>query len=905
MKINSKLRRGLLIGGSTIFAFLVILMILPFAFKGKISTVAKDKINGMMNAKVDYTDVNISFIRNFPSISVKLEDFKIVGVDSFSTDTLVQAKNINLVLNLSSLFSDKGYEVSKMEFNDPKVFAHVLKSGKANWDVMKEDSTKEQTPDTAKMSFNLKLKDFSITNADITYWDEEGNMKAVIKGLNHHTAGDLTADSSLLETKTSLKTLDFWMDGVKYISQATAEFNADINANLNKMIFTFSKNESTFNAIVFSLNGWFQMLDDGYDMDLKLNTEKVDFKSILSLVPAMYAESFDGMKAGGKVSMSGFMKGKMVGETYPAFNFNMKAENGWFQYPSLPQKVDQINVAIEVSNPGKTLDETVVDISKFALVMAGNPFSAQLHLATPMSDPDMILKAVGKIDLSKVKDIYPLEAGTELNGIFDMNMNFAGKMSYYEKNQYDKFTFGGQMTISNMVAKMAALPQPVSISTAKMVFNNRYVDLSTLQLKIGKNDLTASGKLENFVAYALHDKVLKGNLDLKSNYMNASDFMTPDDKTTQADTSKLAVVIVPKNIDFNMTADFKQLLYDKMTFTNAKGVLTVLNGDVKFQNMGLQAFGGSMLVNGLYSTNDPKKPAVNFEMNITDVFFAEMFKQVDMIKKLAPIFEKATGKFSMKMGFNSLLKQDMMPDLVSMLGNGSFSTKSVGLANVPAIAALANSLKRSDLNPMAVKDLAMMFEIKDGKVYTKPFDVKVSDVKMNLGGATGLDQSIAYVGKVQLPDKLNLGKFSTVSFKVGGTFAKPKVELDLKNTVTDMVKDATAKLKAEATQKVDDAKQKALEEARKQKEAAIKAAQAQADKLVAEAQQAGEKLVAEAQKQGDALVAKANNPISKKLAQVASQKLVDEARKKSADLTAKAQTEGQKLVQKANDQVKL
>ena len=199
----------------------------------------------------------------------------------------------------------------------------------------------------------------------------------------------------------------------------------------------------------------------------------------------------------------------------------------------------------------------------------------------------------------------------------------------------------------------------------------------------------------------------------------------------------------------------------------------------------------------------------------------------------------------------------------------------------------------------------VLFEIKDGKVYTKPFDVKVSDVKMNLGGATGLDQSIAYVGKVQLPDKLNLGKFSTVSFKVGGTFAKPKVELDLKNTVTDMVKDATAKLKAEATQKVDDAKQKALEEARKQKEAAIKAAQAQADKLVAEAQQAGEKLVAEAQKQGDALVAKANNPISKKLAQVASQKLVDEARKKSADLTAKAQTEGQKLVQKANDQVKL
>lgn len=29
---------------------------------------------------------------------------------------------------------------------------------------------------------------------------------------------------------------------------------------------------------------------------------------------------------------------------------------------------------------------------------------------------------------------------------------------------------------------------------------------------------------------------------------------------------------------------------------------------------------------------------------------------------------------------------------------------------------------------------------------------------MNLGGATGLDKSIAYLGKVQLPSSMNLGK---------------------------------------------------------------------------------------------------------------------------------------------------
>ena len=40
------------------------------------------------------------------------------------------------------------------------------------------------------------------------------------------------------------------------------------------------------------------------------------------MIPAIYAKNFEGMKAGGKVDMSGFMKGKMVGDFYPAFDLS-------------------------------------------------------------------------------------------------------------------------------------------------------------------------------------------------------------------------------------------------------------------------------------------------------------------------------------------------------------------------------------------------------------------------------------------------------------------------------------------------------------------------------------------------------------------------------------------------------
>jgi len=907
--MNKKVKKGLLISFSVFAVIFVTLLILPFAFQGKITTLAKEQVNGMINAKVDFDGLNMSFIRHFPNASVKFENLRIVGIGAFEKDTLLFSEDVDLVLNLKSLFSDTGYEIQKLQFNNSRVFAHVLPNGKTNWDIMKVDSTKIEQPDTAAMSFNLKLHDFVIDNADITYLDELDSMKAEILNLNHRTSGDLTADSSMLKTNTTIDTLNFWMSDVEYLSKANIELNVDVNANLNDMLFKLSENSSRINAIPFSLTGWVKGLDDGWDMDLKLNAEKVDFKAILSMIPAIYSTSFEGVKAGGDVSLSGFMKGKMIGEDYPAFDLKLNAAKGWFQYPGLPKSIQNINIAAHVLNPGGSLDKTVIDISRFSFLMDKNPFTAQMRVAYPMSDPEIAMKAVGKIDLGMIKEVYPLDATTKLNGLLDINLDLAGRMSYYETNQYEKFKFGGKLNITNMLAKMKSLPQDISISKANMIFNNRYVDLTALQMKIGRNDLSATGKLENFVPYALHNRTLKGQMNLQSNYFNVSDFMTEDSAkpaaapkktTTTTSAGPTTVFEIPKNIDFTMQANFKELVYDKMNFTNAKGVLKVADGIMKFQNLSVQAFGGNMLINGFYSTSDPKKPVVNFDLAINEVVFKEVFKQVETIQKFAPIFNKATGKFSTKLSFNSLLNSDMMPDLPSVVGNGTFSTQSVGLTDVPALTALASNLKMKDLASTTIKDLKLLFEIKEGKVFTKPFNFNVGDVKMNLGGATGLDQTIAYAGQVQLPAKLNLGDFSTVNIKIGGTFSKPKVSVDMKSMLNDILSGTKTKVKAEVGKQVDVAKTKVVDEANKRKENAIKDAQQQSDRIRAEAQTAGDKLIAEAKLRGEQLVAKTSNPFAKKIAEKAAKKLVDEATKKAADLNAKADDEAKKVLQKAS-----
>ncbi|MGB4415106.1 MAG: AsmA-like C-terminal region-containing protein [Paludibacter sp.] len=894
---------------STVFIVLfAILLALPYLLRDKIMQKAKTELNKMLNAKVDFEGVDMSFIRNFPYASVKLENFYIAGIDEFEKDTLLSSDNINLILNIKSLFSGTGYDIRKLEFNDSRVVVRVLSNGKANWDILKEDSV--QAADTSDMNFHWKLKEFTIHNADIFYNYDKGNMLYVFKNVNHRTSGDLTADSSLLVTRTTCDSLSFIWDGIEYISKAKVELNADIDANLNDMIFTFSKNSSRVNEIPFAFAGWLKSIPDGWDMDFKLNAEKVDFKAILSMIPAMYSESFEEVKAGGKVNLNGFVKGRWIGDDYPAFDLSLKAVDGWFQYPALPKSVQQINVDARITNPGKTLDETVFDISRFSFLLGGNPFSAQMRIAYPMTDTELQMKAAGKINLGMIKDVYPLDKNTSLNGLLDMNLDLTGRMSYYDNNQYDKFRFAGKLNVSDMLVKMKSLSQDISVAKANMTFNNRYVDLTALQMKIGRNDVSATGKLENAVAYVLHDKTLKGQLNLQSDYLNVNDFMPDDKPESKSDTTvtkkpAMNVIQIPSNIDFSMQAAFKQLIYEKMNFTNAFGQLKIAGSELKIQDMNVNAFGGTLVMNGSYNVVDTLKPKVAFDLSIKDVVFNQIAGQIETIQQFVPVFDKASGKFSAKLSFNSLLKSDMMPDLNSIFGKGSFTTKSVELKEVPALDALAKALKKDDLLPMSVKDLALLFEISDGKLITKPFSFKVSDITLTLGGLTGLDKTIAYQGKVQLPDKYNLGKLSTFNLKIGGTFSKPKVEVDLKNTVDEMLTETAAKVESEIHKKVDETKEKALEEARKQKEKAMQEAQIKADKLIAEAKMQGDKLIAEAKKQGDKLIAQATNPLTKKAAQLTADKLMTEARKKADELNTKAKAEAQKLIQTAADNVEI
>ena len=887
------------ITGIIIVCILSLMFVLPFAFQGKIKEIVIKEGNKMLNAEFGFDGLNISLFKEFPKASVGLEGFWLKGINEFENDTLLYAGEAQVAVDVMSLFGDTGFDISKVLLANTKVKAIVLENGRPNWDVMKADTTAvEEEEKTSTNAFRIKLQHLNIENLNIIYDDRQSNMYAQLQGFNATCSGDMTADNTLLDLEALIQSLTFKMDGIPFLSNARIAADLNVDADLKNSKFTLKENSIALNAIKAGIDGWVAMPANApMNMDLKLNTSDINFKEILSLIPAIYAKDFETLTANGTVSLTAFAKGEMVGDTLlPQFEANMIVKNGSFRYPALPAGVEAINISASVKNPGGTLDATEVNINPFSLNMLGNAFTATAQIKTPISDPDFNLTANGTLDLGQIKNVYPLEE-MSLNGVVKADMNLSGRLSYIDKEMYDKFNATGSINLRNMILKMKDMPD-VSIEKSTFAFTPKYLNLNETTVHIGNNDLTTDCRFENYMAFALKGKTLKGQLNVQSNHFNLNDFMTAEGDTviaavadTTATTASEAtgVIVVPRNIDFNMNVDMAEILFDKIVIKNLDGKLLVKDGTVDMKNLSMNTLGGSVVMNGAYSTAQSEiHPALNASFAMNNLSFSQTFKELDMVQKMAPIFENLKGNFSGKMQIDTQLDSVMSPIFTTTNGSGSLSTKNLNLSGVPVLDKIADATKYTALKNISVKDMQIDFTIKEGRVNTKPFDIKMDNMNLNLSGSTGLDQTINYTGKLKLPESVgSIAALTTIDLKIGGTFTSPKVSVDTKS----MAKQAASAATNKALEAVGEKLGIDLSNAEKQKEALINAAK-----------QAAERLVQEAEKQKVNLVNKAGDNALKKLAaEKAGDAVVNEAKKQADRLIEEAEEKGNALIEKAKN----
>lgn len=894
------MKRFLKITATVVAVVLVVAIVTPLLLRGKIGDIVKREANAMLAARLDFEKLDISLLRNFPNASLNLKGLTLVGTDRFEGDTIVAARRITVVVNLMSLVGDEGFEVRKIILASPALHAHKLADGAVNWDVMKPSEQADTTAaeESAPSSFRLSVRDFRLTDAVIRYEDDSTGMELRTAPLSLRLSGDMSAESTQLDLDLLAGGVDFTQGGVPLLHDAELALDAEIDADLAEKRFTFSRNTLRLNAIEMRLDGWVQQVGDALAMDVSAGCSEVRFKDLLSLIPAFYKHEFRSLAASGELSMELWARGQMHGAQLPAFELKTEVHNGSFQYSSLPKAVTDINIAAKVSNAGGELDKTEVEISEFGLKMAGNSLSATGYATNLMSDPTFRATLSGRVDLGAIREVYPLEKGIDLAGRIAASLKLSGRMSDVESGRYERISASGSLVVEQLGLHVPQLPE-VFIRRAAATISPQAMTLGEFGVKVGGSDLSATGQLTGYLGYLMRGEQLAGRLYVKSDLLDLNEIraaVPADAEAESADAEKPAeeaaaapaqAIVVPKNLNLSLNAELKKVLFEKMVITDIAGEMSVAGGTLSLDRLGLQLFGGKASASGRYSTAaDPAHPTLSLAASIAKASFPRTFEEIEAVRQLAPIFEKASGDYSLSIDMRTTLDAAMSPDLMSLTAQGEISSENVSVEGVEVFDKLADLLKNDKLRRIEARDLKIRFSIKDGRVTTEPFDLKMGDVNVNMSGTTGLDRTIDYTAKVTLPAGVG-GVLGAVNVGIGGTFTSPKITLGVQETVEQVVSNVVS----EQIDNLTGGRGGLLSDDTQTRAAALRE----------EAQRAGEKLVeaAETQRQKLVDVAAKKGALAKIAAEAAGDALVDEAKKQSKALLEEAEKQIQKLTQEA------
>lgn len=150
-------------------------------------------------------------------------------------------------------------------------------------------------------------------------------------------------------------------------------------------------------------------------------------------------------------------------------------------------------------------------------------------------------------------------------------------------------------------------------------------------------------------------------------------------------TAATGIVEIPRNVDLQIDANLKQVLFNKMSFNDMNGKMVVKDGKVDMKNLSMNTMGGNVVMNGYYSTADVKRPQLNAAFKMNNIVFAQAYKDLDMVRQLAPVFEHLKGHFNGNLNVATDLDETMSPVMNTMQGNGHLSTRDINLSGIKVI----------------------------------------------------------------------------------------------------------------------------------------------------------------------------------------------------------------------------
>jgi AsmA protein len=636
---------------------------------------------------------------------------------------LVSKKNLWISLmadiNMDLQHWMKGFGVRDMDLKG--LFSMKMK---AEGEYIKGQNPVSIKPDTILLS----IPNFHLTSKLTNGYFHYNKLPSSINGISF----DLTASSTNNDYRT-------------------------VNIQLENLKAKFMKN---------NIEGYFRLngLED-YPVEGHLST-KINLAEISQVIP------LDSLMINGILDINMNVKGKYAPEKklFPVTSVTLNLKDGSLQTKYYPHPIENINLTAIINNQSGNLSDTRIKLDPVSFTFEGNPFEVSGDLLNP-DNVSYSITSKGSIDLAKIYHLFS-QKGMALDGFISTDLKLKGLQSDAMSGKYNKLQNSGRLVLKNISLRSEYLPKPLILKSGVFRFDNDNIWFEKFDSRFGASDITLNGHLSNVVNYFLSNKQkLKGNFIFTSTYLLVDEFMTKETPRTAIETAKsVGVIIIPDNLEMDLEADIKKIMFQKLPINNLNANVEVKQGMLLLKAMNFDIIGCKVNMDATYGSISTNRAFFDFHIKAEDFDIKRAYNEVELFRNLSTSAGKCEGTVSLDYNLKGKLDGNMKPVYPSLEGNGVISLKKIKVLGLKLFTSMGTNLGKEKIKNPDLSKVDIKSRIKNNVITIEKTKLKFAGFRFRIGGETNFNGSLNLKSRLGLPPLGIVG----IPIRILGTQENPK-----------------------------------------------------------------------------------------------------------------------------------
>lgn len=595
-KTKKRIIKYLVIPVSTLLILLLagIAIVLNIVFTpAKLTPLATRLLNENLEARAQFDKIELTFFSSFPHFELHIKNGHLLQKEPAGPgrDTILSFASCDASFNIRKLVFKDILDVKEVVLTEPAIHVFIDKEGRSNLNILKADTATAVASDTDS-GFHLKkifIRNLAVERAAIDFTDESTGFLSHADNLDLKVKAADTPGKMKLKLESAIEKLNFAYDSIHYLRDLKTAMQAEIVFDKKTKHLVFTQSALKLNDVDFVVDGDLKGNKEQKTLDVAIEARlKVpSLSSLWQILPEELTMTKD-VTVSGNANMVLTSKGVYGAGRLPVATIDLAIEKGAVAYHQFPGKISLLETSAKAYIDFIADKNSYIKVEKFKLEGTGVKANATASLKQPMSARVMNAVINADLDISKIKEIFPLPKGVSLAGKAGLAVEANGELKKIIAGNYNNLDVEGDITLQDIFLQAAADSVQLEIKEGIVSSHRDGMDKGMIKTKLA--GLQAQYKNEHYIQLQQGEvgmrrgklsgnqtpvaaKLSIGGLEYKS---VAKELLAVEKLEARASLTSMDI----KNLEARGTASFSQLQAKAEQDTIE---LAIQNGDFSFR----------------------------------------------------------------------------------------------------------------------------------------------------------------------------------------------------------------------------------------------------------------------------------------------------------------------------------